>query len=77
MLIQGWESEMIDVTTAFLYGDMEEEVYMKLPEGIEYTESGWNSDSRKWVEQRQRLYPTYADNIWYKTGSKAILENIY
>jgi hypothetical protein len=40
MLIQDWESEVLD----FLYGDMEDEVYMTCPEGIELVEDGWNSE---------------------------------
>jgi hypothetical protein len=42
VLVQGWDSEVLDVTTAFLYGEMEEEVYMKCPVGIDLVESGWN-----------------------------------
>ena len=28
-----WEAEIIDIKTAFLYGDLEEEIYMKIPKG--------------------------------------------
>ena len=41
MIINGWENEVLDVTTAFLYGDMDEEVYMKSPEGIDLMEPDW------------------------------------
>jgi hypothetical protein len=44
MLARGWENDVMDITTAFLDGDMEEEVYMKLPKGIDMIENGWNSD---------------------------------
>ena len=31
--IYNWEAEIIDIKTAFLYGDLEEEIYMKIPKG--------------------------------------------
>ncbi|KAL7571065.1 hypothetical protein ACA910_003779 [Epithemia clementina (nom. ined.)] len=33
MMIEKWESMIIDVETAFLYGILEEEIYMKMPQG--------------------------------------------
>lgn len=33
-LIMKYDSEIIDVETAFLYGSLEEEIYMKVPEGL-------------------------------------------
>jgi hypothetical protein len=38
-LIEGLKSRIIDVETAFLYGYLEEEIYMKVPEG--YVECGY------------------------------------
>ena len=35
MLTNGWEADIIDVETDFLYGDLEEEVFMKIPEGLD------------------------------------------
>jgi hypothetical protein len=35
VLARGWENEVLDITTTFLYGNVEEEVYMKVPKGIE------------------------------------------
>ena len=29
----GWSAENIDIKTAFSYGDLEEEIYLKIPEG--------------------------------------------
>ena len=28
-----WEAEIIDIETAFLYGDLEKEIYLRIPEG--------------------------------------------
>ena len=35
MLINGWHSEIVDIETAFFYGDLDEEIYTTIPEGIE------------------------------------------
>ena len=34
MLMNDWSSEIVDVETAFLYGDLDEEIFMKIPEGM-------------------------------------------
>ena len=34
----GLEGEVIDIETAFLYGDLEQEIYMTVPEGLQYFE---------------------------------------
>ena len=31
---ENWVALQIDIRTAFLYGDLEEEIYMKMPEGM-------------------------------------------
>ena len=33
-LLFGWVAEIVDIETAFLYGDLEEEIYMRMPQGI-------------------------------------------
>jgi hypothetical protein len=37
-LVYNWYTEVIDVEVAFLNGDMEETIYMKMPKGIDVTE---------------------------------------
>ena len=29
-----WDFEIVNIETAFLYGELEEEIYMKIPEGL-------------------------------------------
>ena len=57
MLIFGWETDVVDVTTAFLLGKMEEEVYMTVPEGLELVEDGWDIDE-DCVQLLQTIYGT-------------------
>ena len=41
----GWEAEIIDIETAFLYGKLEEEIYLKIPDGYEkYTSKKIDKD---------------------------------
>ena len=34
VLMNNWEMEVVDIETAFLYGILEEEIFMKIPEGL-------------------------------------------
>lgn len=38
MLLNQWEGELVDVEVPFLHGDMDTEVYMEIPEGMEHFE---------------------------------------
>ena len=45
MLANGWDADIVDIETAFLYGDLEEEIYMKVPEGLsEHLETEFGND---------------------------------
>ena len=34
-LLNDWNMEVVDIEIAFLYGVLDEEMYMKMPEGLE------------------------------------------
>ena len=34
-LMNNWEMEVVDIETAFLYGILDEEIFMKIPEGLD------------------------------------------
>ncbi len=42
MLKNSWDSAVLDITTAFLHGDMEEEVFMSMPEGLNLIDDAWD-----------------------------------
>jgi hypothetical protein len=57
-----WEFRQIDVKTAYLYGDLEEEVYMAVPEGLEGVPEGCV------LQLLKALYGLkQARRQWYKT----------
>ena len=35
VLVHGWTMEIVDVVTAFLYGELDETIYMTIPEGLD------------------------------------------
>ena len=39
MMKENLKAEIVDIETAFLYGDLEEEFFMKQPEGLKYMEN--------------------------------------
>ena len=34
MLANDWDADIVDIETAFLYGNLDKEIYMKVPEGL-------------------------------------------
>ena len=44
-LMYNWNFEIVDIETAFLYGELDEEIYMKMPEGLSMYQEKENDDS--------------------------------
>ena len=50
-----WDADIVDIETAFLYGELEEEIYMKIPEGLnEYT--GKHYDDKECFVLNKAMY---------------------
>jgi hypothetical protein len=63
-LINDWDSEVIDVETAFLYGNLEEEIYMKCPDGLSEVD---NTDEDDCLLLNKSIYGlVQAARQWWK-----------
>lgn len=63
-LMKEWEMEVVDIETAFLYGVLDEAIFMKIPEGLDlYLESAFENDENLILES----------NLWIGLGLGLIL----
>ena len=63
--------ETVDVVTAYLYGDLEEDIYMEIPEGIQIP----RNMKRPGVKLRKSLYGLrQAGRNWYKRLSDYLIK---
>ena len=62
---QDWEIDQLDVKTAFLNGELDEEIYMKPPPGFE-------QDGRVWKLNRAIYGLKQAASAWHKKLQKAL-----
>ncbi|KAL1223410.1 Retrovirus-related Pol polyprotein from transposon RE2 [Cardamine amara subsp. amara] len=64
-----WEAHQMDVHNAFLHGDLEEEVYMKLPAGFRHT------DPNKVCRLHKSIYGLkQSSRCWFSKLSTALLK---
>lgn len=71
-----WRVEIVDITTAFLYGDMEEQVFMTMPHGLDVVDEngGWDSQVDA-TELLQTIYGTkQASRQFWKKLMKVLKE---
>ena len=70
--LEDWEIEAIDVKTAYLYGELKEEIYMAQPEG--FIKSGQEHKVCKLVKSIYGL--KQAGWVWYETISKTLQKKL-
>jgi Reverse transcriptase (RNA-dependent DNA polymerase) len=75
MLMYNYESRVVDVDTAFLYGNLEENLYMKIPKG--YREVIADDNDGDVLELQKSLYGlVQAARQWWKTLTSFLVENL-
>ena len=67
MMVEKLDSLVMDVETAFLYGDIEEEIFMKSPVRMEEIAPGSSPED---------CYQLQKGDLWIMSSSKAILEKL-
>ncbi|KAG7545539.1 Reverse transcriptase RNA-dependent DNA polymerase [Arabidopsis suecica] len=71
---QGWSLNQMDITSAFLHSELEEEIYMSLPQG--YTPASGTLPPNPVCRLHKSIYGLkQASRQWYKCLSKALLDD--
>ncbi|KAG7588340.1 Reverse transcriptase RNA-dependent DNA polymerase [Arabidopsis suecica] len=71
---KGWSLTQMDVTNAFLHNELEEEIYMSLPQG--YTPASGSLPPNPVCRLHKSIYGLkQASHQWYKCLSKAVLDD--
>jgi hypothetical protein len=65
MLKNNWSMELIDIEMAFLYGDLDEEIFLKIPLG--YNEVIEQTDKQDCLKLRKII-------VWLGTGIATMVE---
>jgi len=68
---------IMDVITAYLYGDLDSEIYMKIPDGIDVQNSS-KPRSAHVIKLRRSLYGLkQSDRMWYTRLKDYLIRNGY
>ncbi|KAL0553874.1 hypothetical protein IC582_007778 [Cucumis melo] len=79
VVCENLDMHLMDVVTAYLYGSLENEIYMKMPEGFKIPES-YNSNSRELcsIKLQRSLYGLkQSRRMWYNCLSEYLLKEGY
>ena len=67
MMVEKLDSMVVDVDTVFLYGDIEEEIFMKSPIGMEEIDP---------QDHHQKIATNSKRDLWIVPSGKTILEKV-
>jgi hypothetical protein len=74
-MVNKWEGEIIGVEMAFLYGELEEEIYLKVPEGLEEYENK-NLKSKSCLLKKAMYGLVQAARVWWKEFTKTLVKEL-
>ena len=69
--------QMMDVVTAYLYGSLDSDVYMKVPDGLKIPDSKTNHNMYSVKLQRALYVLKQSGRIWYNRLSDLLLKQGY
>ena len=75
-MMKNWDAEVIDIETAFLHGDMEELIFMDLPEGLNIFEGVEENDNDDCVILDKCIYGTVQSARQWAKKFKQTLKKI-
>ena len=76
---EGLDMRLMDVITAYLYGMLENDIYMKVPEGFQLPQVNTSQPRNMYsVKLRQSLYDLkQSERMWYNRMSEYLIKNGY
>ena len=75
-MIKNWNVELIDIETAFLHGDMEELIFMDLPEGLNIIEGINENDNEDYMILDKCIYGTVQSARQWEKKFKQMLKKL-